>query len=309
MASLNHVCMWSEHGWIRVTAEEAARIHPGGTVSVHSGLFMCELCGQYVTLTNGDTRIRYFKHSAFEANKNCPERTFGPYYMPEYNPGEHELPIRLVLKDNTFSLELGLLYVPETILRRQSEKKITITTSTGKEFVYSFERLNCDTITYLSIGNEPSPRYKLTSSDELVAFWPRIVNGIDARGSVFEKKTGKMLPLDADIQIGKKYLLLTNDRYIWCRQTDGLRITKACENRVGWKTWCVYEIEATKLSEYAAKFFLDRHYRLTDIPMRLTPIWPLHIETPYIIKHGKNDMIMHVSGNRSATPKTFPNGE
>ena len=51
MASLNHVCMWSEHGWTRVTAEEAGKLHPGGTVSALSGLFMCELCGQYVTLT------------------------------------------------------------------------------------------------------------------------------------------------------------------------------------------------------------------------------------------------------------------
>ena len=58
MASLNHVCMWSEHGWVRVTAEEAAAIHTGGTVSAHSGLFMCELCGQYVTLTDGYTRAQ-----------------------------------------------------------------------------------------------------------------------------------------------------------------------------------------------------------------------------------------------------------
>lgn len=54
MASLTHVCMWSDHGWKRITAEQAARLHPGGTVSARSGLFMCELCGQYVTLTDGD---------------------------------------------------------------------------------------------------------------------------------------------------------------------------------------------------------------------------------------------------------------
>ena len=48
MASLTHVCMWSDNGWKRITAEQAARLHPGGTVSAHSGLFMCELCGQYV---------------------------------------------------------------------------------------------------------------------------------------------------------------------------------------------------------------------------------------------------------------------
>lgn len=58
MASLTHVCMWSDHGWKRITAEQAARLHPGGTVSARSGLFMCELCGQYVTLTDGDIKER-----------------------------------------------------------------------------------------------------------------------------------------------------------------------------------------------------------------------------------------------------------
>lgn len=307
MASLNHVCMWSEHGWIRVTAEEAARKHPGGTVSVHSELFMCELCGQYVTLTNGDTRIRYFKHSAYEANKNCPERTFGPAYVPpEYNPGDHELPIRIAIKGNTFALELGLLYVPETILRIQNKKTVTIETLAGKKFVYSFERLNTDSITYLSIGNEPSSQYKITSSNELVKFWPATVKGVDSNGTVFEKNTGKMLPVDADVQFGRKYLLLTSSGYMRYRSKEGLQITKICENHIGGTTWYVYEIEATDLSEYAAKFFLDIHYRLTDIPVRMTPIWPLYIETPYVIKHGQNDMIMHVSGNRDTTPKTFP---
>ena len=66
MTSLTHVCMWKEKSWRPITAEEAAILHPGGTVSAHSGLFMCELCGQYVTLTDGDVRKRYFKHSAFE---------------------------------------------------------------------------------------------------------------------------------------------------------------------------------------------------------------------------------------------------
>ena len=35
MATLNHVSMWLEHGWTRVTAAEAAKIHPGGTASAH----------------------------------------------------------------------------------------------------------------------------------------------------------------------------------------------------------------------------------------------------------------------------------
>mgnify|MGYP000208243886 CR=1 FL=1 len=54
MASLTHVCMWQNNGWKNITADEAARLHPGGGVSAHSGLFMCELCGQYVLLTDGN---------------------------------------------------------------------------------------------------------------------------------------------------------------------------------------------------------------------------------------------------------------
>ena len=306
MASLNHICMWSEHGWVRVTAEEAARKHPGGTVSVHSGLFMCELCGQYVTLTNGGMRVRYFKHSAYEANKNCPERTFGPFYTPTYSPSEHDLPIRIVLNGNTFSFEIGILYVPETILKKQAEKKVTITTYSGKTFVFSFERLNSETITYLPIGDEPSSLYTIEASPELTTFWPKSVKGIDSKGSLFEKRTGKMLPVDADVQVGRKYLLLTSSTYLSWRSARGLQVTKICEQHVGWTMWYVYEVEPSELSEEAAKFFLDIHYRLTDEPIKLTPIWPLHVETPYVIKHNHDEMVMYVSGNRDATPKTFP---
>lgn len=76
MASLTHVCMWSDKGWKRITAEQAAKMHPGGTVSAYSGLFMCELCGQYVTLTDGYKNARHFRHSSHEKSKDCPERTF-----------------------------------------------------------------------------------------------------------------------------------------------------------------------------------------------------------------------------------------
>ena len=92
---LTHVCMWTEKGWKRVTAQEAGRIHPGGSVSSKSGLFMCDLCGQYVTLTNGSIRDRYFKHSKEEESKDCPERTFGSSASSTFQAGAHELPIRI----------------------------------------------------------------------------------------------------------------------------------------------------------------------------------------------------------------------
>ena len=118
MASLTHVCMWSDNGWKRITAEQAARLHPGGTVSAHSGLFMCELCGQYVILTDGDIRIRYFKHSAYEKSKDCPERTFGAGYSISYGSQEHDLPIRIT------SVSSYGRWIPETVDYREIYQKM-----------------------------------------------------------------------------------------------------------------------------------------------------------------------------------------
>lgn len=308
MASLNHVCMWSEHGWVRVTAEEAAAKHPGGTVSAHSGLFMCELCGQYVTLTDGYVRDRYFKHSAYEANKNCPERTFGPSYTPSYTPGEHDLPIKVVVASNSsFRLELGLVCVPEVILRKQDKKQVSIITDNGGKFTYSFERLNDGNITYVSVGNSPAETYSLSVSNELSVYWPKKVRGVSKKGSLFDCKTGKMLPVDADVRIDKKYYLLTTRSYNYVSfQRAGLYLSMICQQRVGWQTWNVYQVEARDLNETAAKFFLDIHYRLTDSPLELMSIWPMHIETPYVIKANQSEMIFHLSGGRQLTTKTFP---
>ena len=66
MASLTHVCMWSDNDWKPITAEQVARLHPGGAVSARSGIFMCDLCHQYVTLTKEGKNVRHFRHVSYE---------------------------------------------------------------------------------------------------------------------------------------------------------------------------------------------------------------------------------------------------
>ena len=73
--ALTRVSVWSKNGWRHITAEEAAEQHPGGTVSSHSGLFFCDLCGQYVTFTKEGKKTRHFMHSSYEKSKDCPDRT------------------------------------------------------------------------------------------------------------------------------------------------------------------------------------------------------------------------------------------
>lgn len=308
MASLTHVCIWSDNGWKRITAEQAARLHPGGTVSAHSGLFMCELCGQYVTLTDGDIRIRYFKHSAYEKSKDCPERTFGPGYSISYGSQEHDLPIRITsVSSSSFSFEVGLIRAPINSLNKDFRIEIKPKGVLNVSYVFTKERLNYDSITYLPIGETPFEKYTLSfrnGSDKLHEFWPAEIKGIDPEGTLFEKASGKKLSYDADVEIGKEYYLLKRG-YVYMTSCSSVRIREIMQKQIEGETWILYVVSASAFNEDAARFYLDFHCRLTDCPVSLQPVWPLFVEDDYIVKHNQNSMYMLVEGNAAAV-KTFP---
>lgn len=297
MASLTHVCMWSENGWKRITAEQAARLHPGGTVSAHSGLFMCELCGQYVILTDGDIRIRYFKHSAYEKSKGCPERTFGAGYSISYGSQEHDLPIRITsVSSSSFSFEVGLIRAPISSLNKDSRIEIKPKGAFDVSYVFTKERLNYDSITYLPIGERPFEKYTLSfqnGSDKLREFWPAEIKGIEPEGTLFEKVSGKKLSYDADVEIGKEYYLLKRG-CIYRKSFSSVRIQEIMQKRIGWETWSLYVVSASAFNEDAARFYLDFHCRLTDHPVSLQPVWPLFVEGNYIVKHNQNSIQKHL---------------
>ena len=61
--ALTNVAMLTDQGWKSVTIEEAKSIFPS-TVSAHSGMLMCRLCKQHVTLTApGDKTRATIPHS------------------------------------------------------------------------------------------------------------------------------------------------------------------------------------------------------------------------------------------------------
>lgn len=308
MASLTHVCMWSDNGWKRITAEEAARLHPGGTVSAHSGLFMCELCGQYVTLTDGQKNTRHFRHSSYEKSKDCPERTSGVGYLISYGSQEHDLPIRITnITSSSFSFEIGLIRAPISSLSKDFRVEIKPKGAFGVPHVFAKERLNSYGITYLPIGERPFEKYTLSfqnGSDKLREFWPAEVKGIDPNGTLFEKASGKKLSYDADVEIEKEYYLLKRG-CIYRRSGNNIRIEEIMKKRFELETWTLYVVTVSTFSKDAARFYLDYHCRLTDRPVSLQPVWPLFVEGNYIVKHNQSSMYMLVEGNVAAV-KTFP---
>ena len=308
MASLTHVCMWSDKGWKRITAEQAAKMHPGGTVSAYSGLFMCELCGQYVTLTDGYKNARHFRHSSHEKSKDCPERTFGANYAISYDSQDHDLPIRIVdVSSTSFRFELGLIRAPISTLGKSFRVEIRPKGEADVCYMYTKERLNCDGITYLPIGETPYERYTLgilNGNERLREFWPTEIKGIDPGGTLFEKGSGRRLIYDADVEIGKEYYLIIRG-FIYREPRNGICIQEILRKRFGRQTWSLYVVSASAFNEDAARFYLNFHCRLTDHPVSLQPVWPLFVEGNYVIRHNQNSMYMLVDGNAAAV-KTFP---
>ena len=180
IVKLTHVRVWQNGKFVPITEEEARILHPGGTVSACSGLFMCDLCGQYVTFTDGPIRDRYFRHESYNAiSQKCPDYNKGntSNISFQFEPKEYELPIKLTLKkNNDFLLELGLPPLPKSDFINQS--KVVIKTSYGYEYnlnpidennlrviknksVYEYMewRLQDKGRTFLSVGSIPSEYY------------------------------------------------------------------------------------------------------------------------------------------------------
>lgn len=307
MPSLTHVYLWKNNHWEPITAREMIKMHPIGRVSAHSGLFMCSLCGQYVTFANGDVNEPHFRHLSREKSKSCPERTFGAGYQIYYDNTQYHLPFKMNLTGDSIFFEIGLTKVPKHYLHNDTYIEIIASGNSSVMFKYLLrERIDLDAVTYFSVGNIPAREYTLmvhNASKDIVWYWPVKVNGIDPEGTLFDMGSGKKLPYDADVVINRSYYLITSSR-LFNSSYSGVRITDV--NSINVRDWNlrIYRVEAYDYTKDAARFFLNYHCRLTDNPVGIQPIWPVYTDSPYLVKHNKDYMYFSVSGN--AETHVFP---
>jgi len=303
MPSLTHVCIWDNgvHRWKRITASEAASIFPY-TVEAKSGIFMCELCHQYVYLTRPGKNRRYFGHTP-EEDKSCPERTFGVISPLDCDNTKHDLPIRIKLQSSDFELEIGLLGIPQSSVDELRNQMIRIHPA---QLAYRLkERLRADAITYVSIGQIPFPEYQIELDCRNIysfSHWPERIRGIDPAGTIFDADSRKKLPYDADVQVRKVYYLLKAG-HIGSVCTS-ISLERTLMKPISGRYWYLYKVQAITFDEKAAKFFLKFHCRLTDQPISIQPIWPVYTKSPYVIHHNSKQMVFHVRGD--VTTKCFP---
>ena len=295
MPSLNHVYMWVDNQWKPVKAEEIAKTHPG-KISANSGLLMCELCGQIVGMAHGKKNVPHFRHRSKEQDKECKDRALSLKLEISSCYHQHYLPLRMKLNSGIVSFEIGLIKVPSQYLSNDSFVEILSDNKT-ESFRYNSERLLPDAVNYLYVGKNPSRQYSIkvhNASKDIELYWPSNVAGINLEGTMFDAESGKKLPVDADVVINKAYYLLTCNR-IYTIYSD-VDIREIYRNYKNGQYIRVYRVEAKAFSKESARFFLDNHCRLTERPVKIQPIWPVYAESPYLIKHNRNEMYIHIAG-------------
>lgn len=304
---LTHVCVWdSEIGYRRVTVEEACEMYPYGA-SARSGHFVCELCAQNVLLTAPGVNVQHFRHDPASPNKECDERQ--AYFDPTYGRSlqglnSHAMPLRLVVKESTFSLQLGFFYPPD---HKAHCDKIKIAGDSHQVYEYSFERIERIGTTYLNIGSIPSQIYGVeyvNANAELKRFWSNKIPGINLTGSFFDGRTGQILQSGGKAYSGNFYYLLQRrPLYVFPTDIEVTEVTRTQANT--YTTWYLYRIRVKKFSVYSAKFFLKYAVFLTEKPTKFYPIWPAYIKDPYFIYHNSSDFYFYLCGD-DAELKAYP---
>ena len=115
--SLENVHIWEDgKGYVPISVEEACERY-SHTVSYHSEIFICKLCGNYVTLTESKSgkKERHFRHSPLDydqkinADQLCEDRSkFTAQIYQDASPlALHVMPMRMMVNPNGFSLEIG----------------------------------------------------------------------------------------------------------------------------------------------------------------------------------------------------------
>lgn len=302
--TLNHVMKKTSAGWQPTTIAEAEKEYPDCSVSARQHVFMCSLCGQYVTLTYGRKYVRYFKHISEDGREiNCPE-----YIQTEPEQAISEIirsvPLRLHYdNENSFRLQLGLPYVPQDILDQCSLRQIIIRNRAENEiYQYTFERLNEDSITYLNLGEIPSDIYELKIDPQLHKYWPSQIEGISNAGRLFDFSTMKSLSAGAQTVMNKAYLFLTSEPITG--HTGSLVIESIGRSVNGKnKIWRVYKVIAKQFNSGSDEFFKRLGYILTDTCIHTQVVWPPYLEKSMSVLHDDKEVFVHVSG--SNVVKTF----
>lgn len=293
--SLENVSIWdSNHGWHHTTPNKAIKLYPHGVQSMDS-IFLCESCEQYVSFVVGD-KAPFFRHPV--GSNDCKDKMTARSEYYRTNKLGFSLPIKIRIDGSKLAVFIGFLPIPIQLMKINVSNGATVKIFGNQKeltmFLINFDRFSSNHVTYISIGNTVCEKYYLSLSNTkpfIANIWPIVVNGFDSGGTLFDPETWKRLPAGADVEIGRKYYLITR-RYFHLYYSD---IYIKCVRHLDDK-WMLYEVSAMKLSKDASAFFLQFGARLTDLSACIVSVWPPSVCASHVITYEQGPVIFYHRG-------------
>jgi hypothetical protein len=299
---LEHVSMWHSqyNSWKRISIEEANKYY-SLYVSPREHLFMCDLCFQYVAFMTGGKNVSHFKHNKSDQDKECDERA------QALKRDEHEIlrstipnPMRIKVEANSICIEVGFLPMPIDVLERAEGLRLqACILSQGKTLlIKNIDKSNFSTesTVFHSIGNCFEEQFQISiipaGSNIYLPLLNREFSGLNSPGTLFDTQTGKKIPIDGDIEIGRKYYLLTK---MYVGGPSDIDITRILSD----KAYNLYALVISKVTKITTEFFLRYRCRLTTAPTKLTPIWPIVHEGDHYIETNRQKLYFLLNGDSS----------
>lgn len=295
MATLTHISMWDEkHGWQQTTATEARTVYPSGLGRAdYSKQFLCEICGQYANFVVGGCQQPHFRHN--RNSNDCEQKSTSNSYYYTTNPRGFSLPLKVKISNSSVDVSIGFLPISQKDLHALSKTAgqllIKANNKEIRRYSINASRFSSEHVTYLSVGNSLAEEYRLIYPDtvkKMNIFWPTMVDGVSGQGTLFGYESGKRLPRNANVVVGKDYLLILN-KETCLSQSNGVIVTK--ERTIG--NYSIYKISALGISRTTDDFFRCYGYRLTDNPAILTLLYPFAVKTSHVITHTSDKVWFH----------------
>lgn len=305
-AALTHVSIRdAELGWRHITPNEASKLFPNEPVSANDRVFMCELCGQYVTFVNSRVYQRFFKHSKGEENKNCEERIRRSNKYPPLQTGRYLLPLKIVLHSDGrgFSLSIGIPRANEF----DADAQVLITGKEARPHIFALsERMQDGGISWLNLGQDINNQYTVLTKGFRANYWPDIIPGINPDGAVFDSTDGKMLYPGDEVVEKHTYYLLTDSMPPYC---DHILCSVLSRKTIDGKIWQVYQVRVDAFSPDTVRYFLLLHMRLVKRPVSLTLLWPSTVRVQGTSFHNGNALYVAHNGGKNLQLMLFPSGQ
>ena len=288
--------------WETRTAYSLSKSYPSG-ISMDSELLRCPCCHQLLSLVCAYNKVPYFRHPSAEEDKSCALRAQS-YSLYGFYAGEREFPLKIEIENKKVQFLMGFFKVSDELLKKGFNFSLEVETENQDWEIkkFSSDRLFYSTTTYLGIGRRPPVSVIVNSPEETE--WPESRNGVKQTGSLFDAHSGKLLPNDADVEVGKEYFLLLRsgelrkNRYRFAVSID--------EKEVDLNGWDLIVCKADQPTVGAANFFFEYSANLTDRPVSITPVWPLTTRSSYEISSGSK--VIYIAFTGDVRSKIHPDG-